>query len=65
MKYKGVIFNVQDDGLAASSGAVGDNILRAVDNAGFDSTLWDRYDIVKRTKEEEAAAIGLPLSAGE
>ena len=65
MKYKGVLFNVQDDGLAASSGAVGDNILRAVDNAGFDSTLWDRYDIVKRTKEEEAAATGLPLSAGE
>ena len=65
MKYKGVIFNVQDDGLAASSGAVGDNILRAVDNAGFDSTLWDRYDIVKRTKEEEAATTGLHLSAGE
>jgi hypothetical protein len=59
MKYRTLLFDIPDDDLfAKSSGYSGGNILYSVDVAGYDSTLWERYDIVKRTKEEEIAAFG-------
>ena len=59
MKYRALLFNIQDDGLfATSSGYSGGNILYSVDEAGYDSTLWERYNIVKRTREEERIAFG-------
>ena len=35
-----------------------ENIVTALQEAGYDASLWDEYDIIKRTKEEEAAAFG-------
>ena len=62
MRYRLLLFNVKDDSLfAVSSGFIEDNILSAVDNAGYDSTLWDKYNIVKRTEEEELAASKRPF----
>jgi hypothetical protein len=59
MTYRTLLFNIQDDGLfATSSGYSGGNILYSVDEAGYDSTLWERYNIVKRTREEERIAFG-------
>lgn len=37
---------------------VGDNMLATIDEVGFDSTLWQMTDIVKRTKAEERVAFG-------
>ena len=59
MRYRILMFGIQADSLvAAGGGFVDNNIVEAVKNAGYDSTLWDKYDIVKRTKEEERVAFG-------
>jgi hypothetical protein len=59
MKYKALVFGIQADSLVAAGGGFTDNnILNVVKNAGCDSTLWDKYDIVKRTTEEERVAFG-------
>lgn len=34
------------------------NIVIALEEAGYDGTLWSKYDIIKRTKDEERAAFG-------
>ena len=57
MRYRGILFDIPNDSLlTVQPKAVGSNILSAADDAGFDSTLWSRLDIVKRTAEEERAA---------
>ena len=59
LQYRVLMFNVQDDSqFAETSGFVGYNIIDVIENAGYDSTLWDKYDIIKRTKEEERIAFG-------
>ena len=59
MQYRILMFGIQADSLVtAGGGFVDNNILNAVKNAGYDSTLWDKYDIVKRTEEEERVAFG-------
>ena len=59
MKYQGLLFCIQDDSFfTTSSGFSETNILHAVDEAGYNPVLWERYNIVKRTKEEERAAFG-------
>ena len=59
MQYRILMFGIQADSLvAAGGGFVDNNIVEAVKNAGYDSTLWDKYDIVKRTREEERIAFG-------
>lgn len=35
-----------------------DNMVTAIKQAGYDSSLWEKYDIVRRTKEEERIAFG-------
>lgn len=63
LQYRLLMFNIQDDSLPyESSGQVGDNIIDVIENAGYDSTMWARYDIVKRTAEEERIAFGETLS---
>ena len=62
LQYRLLMFNVQDDNLLAeSSGCVGDNIIDVIEDAGYDSTMWAQYDIVKRTAEEERVAFGEPI----
>ena len=58
LQYRVLMFNVQDSLLGESSGLVGNNIIDVIKNAGYDSTMWARYDIVKRTAEEERVAFG-------
>jgi len=59
LNYRLLLFGIQDDSLVQTGGGlVGDNILDALSNAGYDSTLWDKYDIIKRTEEEERIAFG-------
>ena len=36
----------------------GSNIVTALRDAGYDARLWEKYDIVKRTREEERAVFG-------
>ena len=62
LQYRVLMFNVQDSLLSESSGLVGDNIIDVIENAGYDSALWEKYNIIKRTAEEERVAFGEPLS---
>lgn len=61
MKYRLLLFDIQDDSLALSRGYVGEN---ARIYAEYDSTLWNKYNIVKRTSEEEIIAFGKRQSEG-
>lgn len=38
--------------------ASGSNIVTALTEAGYDASLWSKYDIVRRTEEEERVAFG-------
>ena len=58
LQYRLLMFNVQDSMFAESSGFVGYNIIDVIENAGYDSALWEKYDIIKRTAEEERVAFG-------
>lgn len=57
MNYRILLFNVPDSDLPQDNQALmKGNTLEAIDEAGADSTLWTRYDIVKRTRQEEELA---------
>lgn len=57
MDYHILLFNVPDSDLPRDNQALmKENTLDAIDKAGADSTLWTRYDIVKRTRQEEEMA---------
>ena len=58
LQYRVLMFNVQDSLYGESSGFVGNNIIEVIQNAGYDSQLWEKYDIIKRTAEEERVAFG-------
>ena len=58
LQYKMLLFNVQDDNLLAEGGVLGNNIVNVIQNAGYDSQLWEKYDIIKTTAEEELIAFG-------
>lgn len=54
-----LLFNLGDKEMAfRRAKRVGTNMLRTIDEVGFDSTLWASSDIVKRTKREERVAFG-------
>ena len=54
-----LLFNFGDKEMEfKKSKRVGDNMLRAIDEVGYDSLLWTTTGIVKRTKEEERIAFG-------
>ena len=59
---KSVLFNVNNMiGLPAKKDKkqkMGENMAEAIDEAGFDSTLWANSGIVQRTMEEERIAFG-------
>ena len=33
------------------------NLMRNIRDSGYDQSLWEKYDIVRRTEEEERAAV--------
>ena len=57
VKIRQLLYNLGDKKLKfVNSVRVGDNMIRAIDLAGFDSTLWVANNIVKRTQDEERVA---------
>lgn len=60
MNYKLILYDVHDDSLAMNGGLVGENVQIY---AKFDSTKWEKYNIVKRTSEEELLAFGENLTS--
>lgn len=59
MVYHALLFALDEDKLQPEKEASsGSNIVTALKDAGFDAALWDEYDIVKRTREEERTAFG-------
>ena len=59
MSYRALLFAIEEDKQdAKKTRARGSNIVTALRQAGFDGSLWSKYDIVKRTKEEERIAFG-------
>lgn len=59
MCYRVLLFAIGEDKQEGTlTKASKENIVTALQEAGYDASLWDEYDIIKRTKEEEAAAFG-------
>ena len=59
VKLRYLMFNLGDKEMTFKERVrVGSNMVRAIDAAGYDSTLWSTADIVKRTKAEERVAFG-------
>ena len=57
MKIPQLLYNLGDKKLKFSKSVrVGENMMRAIDQVGFDSTLWVVNNIVKRTQDEERVA---------
>ena len=57
--YRTLAFAIEkEDGKPEESYKKASDIVSAVKSAGFDPKLWEEYDIVKRTKEEEQIAFG-------
>ena len=62
LNYRLLLFGIQADSLVQTGGGfVGDNIIDALSNAGYDSELWEKYDLIKRTEEEQRIAFGEKL----
>ena len=62
MTSTAIMYNVgeMDLGVSSKQGKkTGENMLLAIDDAGFDRMLWEHSNIVQRTQEEEMLA-GLP-----
>ena len=59
MNYRLILFDIHDDSLAMNGGLVGENVQTY---AKFDSAKWEKYNIVKRTSEEEILAFGENLT---
>jgi len=59
MYYRVLLFAIEEDKQEGTvTKASGSNIVTALKEAGYDGSLWSKYDIIKRTKEEERAAFG-------
>lgn len=59
MNYRALLFAIEEDKQDADkTKASGSNIVTALEQAGYDGSLWSKYDIIKRTKEEERVAFG-------
>ena len=57
VKIRQLLYNLGDKKLKFSKSVhVGENMMHAIDLAGFDSTLWVVNNIVKRTRDEERIA---------
>ncbi|MBR5394547.1 MAG: carboxypeptidase-like regulatory domain-containing protein [Bacteroidaceae bacterium] len=55
--YRALLFALdKDEPQTTEMSAIGFDIVTAIQEAGYDASLWDEYDIVKRTKEEERVA---------
>ena len=59
VKLRYLLFNLGEKELTfRKAKRVGDDMMKAIDEVGYDSLLWATTDIVKRTKLEERIAFG-------
>ena len=58
MKFHSLLFNVEGTDETEREAQAGSNLIEAIKYAGYDSNLWERYNIIKRTREEEMIAFG-------
>ena len=58
MKFRSLLFNVEGMKEAERLAQAGSNLVEAIEDAGYDPELWSRYNIIKRTREEEMIAFG-------
>lgn len=57
VRIRQLLYNLGDKKLKFNKSVrVGENMIQAIDQAGFDSTLWVVNNIVKRTQDEERVA---------
>lgn len=57
VRIRQLLYNLGDKKLVFSKSVrVGENMMHAIDQVGFDSTLWTNNNIVKRTQDEERIA---------
>ena len=58
-RYRALLFAVDDNQQQTEKmQPIGFNFVEAIKDAGYDAMLWDEYDIVRRTREEERIAFG-------
>ena len=63
-RYRALLFAIGPDKEIAEKMQSSDiNMVSALRDAGYDSTLWAKYDIVKRTEKEEAVAFGISIDS--
>ena len=59
LAHRSLLFAVEGDKrMKSRKKASGPNIVTALTEAGYDASLWSKYDIIRRTEEEERAAFG-------
>lgn len=59
-EFRSLLFAIDKDDVKQNElWGTGSNIVTALQDAGYDSTLWAEYDIIKRTKDEEEVAFGI------
>ena len=51
--YKYILFKVDDTDGKKYYGKQNNDLVRALENVKYDTSYWDKYNIVQRTKEEE------------
>ena len=59
LTHRSLLFAIEGDKrLKGKKKGSGSNIVTALTEAGYDASLWSKYDIVRRTEEEERVAFG-------
>ena len=58
IRYRALLFAVDNNQQQTERMQSIFDFVDAIKEAGYDAKLWDEYDIVRRTREEEAAAFG-------
>ena len=53
MTYKCLLFNVDKADSKHYYGKRGQNLIKVLKDVEYDTSLWNKYNIVQRTKEEE------------
>jgi hypothetical protein len=52
LSYHCLLFKV-DEGMQLTNPSATGNLVKDIQTVGYDQSLWEKYDIVRRTEEEE------------
>ena len=58
LKFHALLFNLRKKVDPHTGTILSSDLINAIQKAGYESELWDKYDVVRRTKEEEEIAFG-------